>query len=254
VNVATEDPVGVAALLQRALGLTVAWPFTDNGAYETIGLVAGPSVTLAVDCSKGEVPFLVPTDRSRFATVAFAPVPTDRAVLELDRRDIPHGAPRVFPAWTNTFLPGLLDEPDMAFLCEYTTEAWFEAMKAEVVRAFHEHGGGPAGVIELAEVIVTTADLTAGSARWEQLLGPPTEDLTWSFEASPALVLEAGTDDRVGWLVFSVRDLGLAAAAMNAQGVPIRQTANAVVLDPASLNGLHVLLSAGTPAFRTESI
>jgi hypothetical protein len=249
VNVATEDPGDVATLLRRILGLTVAWPFTDNGDYETIGLMAGPSVTLAVDCSKGEVPFLVPTDRSRFSTVAFAPVPTERAVLELDRRDIPHGAPRVFPAWTNTNLPGLLDEPDMAFLCEYTTEAWFEAAKAEVVRTFHEHGGGPAGVIELVEVIVTTADLTAGSARWERLLGPPTQDLTWSFEASPALVLEPGTDDRVGRLVFSVRDLAVAAAAMNAQGVPIRQTANAVELDPASLDGLHVRLSAGTPHF-----
>ena len=166
VNVATADPEALAALLGRVLGLTVAWPLTDNGGYTTLGLVAGPSVTLAVDRSDGDVPFLVPTDRSRFSTVAFAPVPTERAVIELDRRGIPHGEPRAFPAWTNTLLPGLLDDPDMAFLCEYTTEAWFEEMKADVVRTFNRHGGGPAGVIGLAEVIVTTADPDAGSARW----------------------------------------------------------------------------------------
>jgi catechol 2,3-dioxygenase-like lactoylglutathione lyase family enzyme len=248
VNVATADPEALAALLARVLGLTVAWPFTDNGGYTTTGLVAGPSVTLAVDRSDGEVPFLVPTDRSRFSTVAFAPTPTEGAIIELDRRGISHGAPRVFAAWTNTLLPGLLDDPDMAFLCEYTTEAWFEEMKADLVRTFHQHGGGPAGVTGLAEVIVTTADLDAGSARWARLLGTPTHDLTWTFEESPAFVLEPGADDRVAWLVFSVRDLEAARAAMDAEGIPSKQFADAMVLDPAALDGLHIRLRAGDPS------
>lgn len=246
VNVATADPEAVAALLSRVLGLTLAWPLTDNGGYTTIGLVAGQSVTLAVDRSDGEVPFLVPTDASRFSTVAFAPIPTESAVIELDRRGVPHGAPRVFPAWTNTLLPGLLDEPDMAFLCEYTTEAWFEEMKADVVRRFRQHGGGPAGIIGLAEVIVTTAELDAGSARWAQLLGPPTQDLTWRFEESPALVLEPGADHRVACLVFSVRDLRAAKVAMDIEGIPSTEVADGIVLDPATLDGLPVRLRAGT--------
>lgn len=244
-NVATADPEAVAGLLARVLGLTLAWPLTENDGYTTIGLVAGVSVTLAVDRSDGEVPFLVPTDVSRFSTVAFAPIPTGSAVIELDRRGVPHGSPRVFPAWTNTLLPGLLDEPDMAFLCEYTTEAWFEEMKADVVRNFRQHGGGRAGIVGLAEVIVTTADLDAGSARWAQLLGPPTHDLTWTFEEAPALVLEAGADDRVACLVFSVRDLGAAKVAMDSQGITSTEVADGIVLDPASLDGLPIRLRAG---------
>lgn len=242
VNVATSDPGRLAALLQRILGLTAAWPLTDNGSYVTIGLMAGPSVTLAFDRSDGDVPFLVPFDRSRFSTVAFAPVPTEQAVAELDQREIPHSTPRVFPAWTNTYLTSLLSEPDMAFLCEYTTEAWFEEMKAAVVSAFRARERGPAGVDGLTEVVITTADVVSGQARWQRLLGPPTSHLTWTFENPPRLVLQAGDDERVSHLVFSVVDLGKAIDAMEASRVPIEQIESTVALDPEALDGLDIRL------------
>jgi catechol 2,3-dioxygenase-like lactoylglutathione lyase family enzyme len=60
VNVATSDPQGLAEILQRVLGLTEAWPFTDYGAFVSVGLMAGTSSTIAVDRSDGDIPFLVP--------------------------------------------------------------------------------------------------------------------------------------------------------------------------------------------------
>jgi catechol 2,3-dioxygenase-like lactoylglutathione lyase family enzyme len=244
VNIATADPAALAGLLARTLGLTEAWPFTDAGGYLTVGLVAGPSVTFAVDRSDGAVPFLVPGERSRFSTVAFAPVPTDAALRELDRRLIPHTDPHVLPAWTNTLLPGLLDEDDMAFLCEYTTEDWFEELKAEVVRRFTDHGGGPAGVSGLVEVVVTTTDLAAGQARWERLLGPPAAAATWTFADPPALVLRSGTTDRVSHVTFAVADLEHAATVMEGMGLPLDRAEGELLLDPQALDGLEIRLRA----------
>ena len=244
VNVAARDPERLSGLLQRILGLTVAWPLADNGSYVTIGLMAGPSVTLAVDRSEGDVPFLVPGDRSRFSAVAFAPVSTERAVADLDRRGIPHATPRVFPAWTTTLLPGLLGEPDMAFLCEYTTEAWFEEMSAAAVSAFRAHGGGPAEVTGLSEVVITTTDVAAGRAHWERLLGPQTSELTWTFEGHPDLVLRSGADERVSHLVFTVAHLGTAMAAMEDNAIAVNEIEDTVALDPDALDGLDIRIRA----------
>jgi catechol 2,3-dioxygenase-like lactoylglutathione lyase family enzyme len=244
VNIATQDPAALAGLLTRTLGLTEAWPLNDAGGYVTIGLAAGTSCTLAVDRSDGAVPFLVPGERSRFSTVAFAPVPTEAALTELDRRHIPHTDPHVFPAWTNTLLPGLLDDEDMAFLCEYTTEDWFEELKAQVVRRFTDNGGGPAGVSGLVEVVVTTADLAAGQARWERLLGPPDAAATWAFADPPALVLRPGTTDRVSHVTFAVADFEHAKTATEDMGLLLDRADGELLLDPQALDGLDIRLRA----------
>jgi len=241
-NIATADPRALAQLLTRTLGLTEAWPFTDAGGYVTIGLAAGTSMTLAVDRSDAAVPFLVPGDRSRFSTVAFAPVSTDAALGELDSRGISHSQPLVSPAWTNIMLPGLLQDGDMAFLCDYTTEDWFEELRADVVRRFIEHGGGPARVNGLVEVVVTTPDLATGQARWERLLGPADPTGRWTFESPPTLTLETGTSDRVSHVTFAVVDLDDAATAMKGMGLLLDRAAGELMLDPLALDGLDVRL------------
>lgn len=245
VNVATSDPQGLAETLQRVLGLTEAWPFTDYGAFVTVGLMAATSSTIAVDRSDGDVPFLVPHGRSRFSTVVFTPVSTETAVAELDRRNVARSAPRPYPLWTNTLLPGLLGPDDMAFLCEYTSEPWFLEMKAALTRNFLDTAGGPAGVRGLTQIVVESPDVRRTVSRWEQVLGPPTCDSEWTFPEGPAFVIQPGAgDERVRYLVFQIDDLAVTLAAMHEAGIAIDQRGETITIDPATFDGLDIRLRA----------
>ncbi len=239
VNVATRDPEALARRLQDVLGLVPAWPLSDYGGFVTVGLVAGPTSSLAVDRSDGDVPFLVPSEQSRWASVAFEPIETRAAVAELDARGIRHSDGLVSPLWTNTMLPGLLEAGSMAFLCEYIPE--LDELRAQLGQTFIDEGGSPAGITGLAEVVVTSTD----PSRWDRLLGESTEPGRWQFDHGPALAVVPGTHDRVSHVVFSVRDLEFADAAMRAIGIDLQRSSDTeTALDPAALDGLALTLRA----------
>src|SRR5581483_8347220 len=198
------------------LGLTAAW--SHDTPFVTIGLAAGPAVTVAVDRSAGEVPFLVPGATSRFAAIAFAPIPTKQALAALDRRGIPHNPPSALPDWTTTFLPGLLNDSDMAFLCEYTTRADFQALQACIVDEYLAERARTPGVAELVEVVLHATP--EAPTLWQHLLGPPTQPGQWSFATGPSLILEPGPVNRIDRLVFAVDQYDTAVPGLRSAGVP----------------------------------
>lgn len=207
VNIATSDSAGTAERLSL-LGFTEAWPEMHFPGLTSIGLVAGDHFDLAVDSSDGTYPDLASRSGARFATVAFAPTSTQEALDELDAKGILHLKPDVttFPprmvaaaaeaearmvggiarenearslGWTNTFLPGLLPDGQMAFLCEYTPD--MKAMMETPFDAFRNRPKHPMGLIGCCGVVVS------GPAKpWRDLLGD--EDTgQWSFHTGPAL-------------------------------------------------------------------
>ncbi|HEV2217683.1 MAG TPA: hypothetical protein VGV88_08925 [Candidatus Dormibacteraeota bacterium] len=236
------DAAKAHAFLTQALGLPVAWPYGDYGAFSSGGTVLG-SINLEVIESRTTMRALCATRPARIRGIAFDPDgAADSDLLDtMDRRSIAHSPPMPFPAWTNVLLPDIVDAGTLVFLCDY------HRPEARDVAARHaalaRTGGGLLGLVDAEEIVIGSPDPSSAASRWQRILGPLDEDTgSWKFAKGPAIRIVEASDDTVEHLVLNVASLELAAAHLKDLGAEIEVEDSSVNAQLRQLADLELVL------------
>jgi hypothetical protein len=215
--------------LSADIGLPVAWPYSSYGMFAS-GAVSLGNANLELLRSGDAAPWFRGEQPARVQGIAFEPVGrADEAFLAaLDARGIRHTPAMPFEGdgperarvvlWTNVMFLDFISDRAGAFACDYQIPGAPD--RAERRRALEEVGGGPLGVVGLAEVVVGSADPAAAIRRWERLLGPLRADAAgvWRPAEGSALRVIESAAERVERLVLAVRSPERAASIWAERG------------------------------------
>jgi hypothetical protein len=131
----------------------------------------------------------------------------------------------------------------MVYICEYGYEME-EGLSARRA-ALEEAGGGPLGLVGLAEVVLGATNPERARQRWQNLLAPllPVERGFWQPADGPGIRIVPHDEDTMLALVLRTRDLACAEAWLREHRMLGGVTANQVSIDPVTVQGLDVRLT-----------
>jgi len=239
-------------VLFRSLGLPSAWPVTQRGAFRS-GAVCLGNANLEFIHADGSLPFLVTAEPLLVRGIAFEPAISDGWDSALAERGLPfvgpipsegesiHGGRRLL--YTNTMVPGLVDDATATFLCHYHSE---EAIRGDAaVAALEATGGGPIGVRGVAEVTVGLRPGVEAHEMWKRFLAPvvPDKHGAFRFDAGPALRIKESPIDGVAGLWLEVASLAEARDALRERELLGPMRASGIGLNYARTGGLDVWLT-----------
>ena len=252
VFVPVADPRPLHALFTETLGLPVAWPVMRRGTF-TSGAVCLGNANLEFIQADPAVPFLTVVEPLLVRGIAFEPAIDAGWDAALDVRGLTyagpiptegesiHGGHRLL--FTNTIVPGLVDDATATFLCHYHSE---EAIRGDAAwRALADSGGGVIGVRGLAEVTIGLRPAVAARALWDRFLAPATADKhgAYRFESGPALRIKDSPIDGVAGLWLEVPSLAAARDALRERELLGPMRASGIGLNYARTGGLDVWLT-----------
>jgi hypothetical protein len=216
-----SDPLPLYGLFTERLGLPVAWPVKDYGAFASGGVCLG---NLNLELLRMGPPGGAAS--AKLSGVAFEPAPLATALPELARRQAAVGEPQPFAGlWTNVYLHGLGGADEMIFLCEYQLDIAKvnAANRAQLLTS----GGGAIGLIGVEEVRMGAGDPPAAAGRWQNLLAPAVAEGgdCWRFVKGPAWRLVPAAGDGLLSVALRVASIDRARAALAAVGMAAEGTA-----------------------------
>lgn len=251
VFVPVADPAPLFTLFTKTLGLPVAWPLHDYGAFRSAGVCFGNANIEFVAGDSKVLPFFAPTEPLTVRGLAFEPA-ADDVTAALDERKIRHTDPFPFEGrglagdgvlWTNVFLSGMVGFAAVAFTCEYHSD---ESLRGHAAHeAMAACGGGRLGVTRLSEVTLGVVDLDRSMERWRSFLSPAEPDRHGAFRLGdgPAVRLRGSPLEGVAGLWVEVSSLARAKEALMELDLLGPTRASGVGLDYAKTGGLDVWLT-----------
>lgn len=251
VFIPVADPTPHFSLFSEDLGLPVAWPVTDKGAFTSAAVCAG-NVNIEFISANGPSafsPFLDPTEPLSVRGLAFEPHDGDRMTGDLDARALGHSGALAHDgeggSWTNVFLSEMAPFSAMVFLCAYRGETLEE--RRAVREEFARGDGGILGVRRMAEVTLGVLDLDAAMARWRRFLSPAAPDDHGAFTLTDGAVIRVRRSpiDGVAALWLEVASLARARDALRARDLLGPMRASGIGLDYARTGGLDLWLTEG---------
>ena len=252
VFVPVADPHPLHALFTETLGLPAAWPVMRRGTF-TSGAVCLGNANMEFIQADPAVPFLTTVEPLLVRGIAFEPAIGDAWDEALTERDLPfvgptsaegesiHGGRRLL--YTNTMVPGLVDDATATFLCHYHSE---EAVRGEAAEAaLRDAAGGVIGVRGVAEVTVGLRPGVGAHAMWERFLAPVSADDhgAYRFDSGPALRIKESPIDGVAGVWLEVGSLAAARDALRARKLLGPMRASGIGLNYARTGGLDVWLT-----------
>jgi len=133
-------------------------------------------------------------------------------------------------------------ERHIVYLCEYgyEVEKGLSARRA----VLEEAGGGPLGLVGLAEVVLGATNPERARQRWQNLLAPllPVERGLWQLHDGPGIRIVPHDEDTMLSLVLRTRDLARAEAWLRERRMLGGMTANQISVDPVTVQGLDIRL------------
>ena len=249
VLIASNDAEGLFTLLSDTLELPIVWPMANYGRITSGGVAAGnvnlEIVKMPVVSEDGAI--------SRFIGMAFEPEPLEPSLLELDAREINHGAAvplttlisdgTIATLWTTVLLPDLSNQAMIIFLCEYTHDV--AAQRRESLDQLVSRNGGPLSVDSVKEIVIGTTDMERNLDLWQNLLNPlsPPSPGFWQLESGPAIRFVQADNDGIQALIIDVNSLSQARQFLVRQGLLGEDNQNKVTLDGVYLQGLNIKLA-----------
>ncbi len=130
----------------------------------------------------------------------------------------------------------------MVFMCEYAYDV-DEALSAWRA-AFEEAGGGPLGLVGVAEVVLGATNPERARQRWQNLLAPllPEERGYWQPASGPGIRIVPHDESTLLALVWRTRSLACAEAWLREQRMLGSVTPAQVTIDPVAVHGLDFRL------------
>jgi hypothetical protein len=249
VFVPVADPAPLFNVFSDTLGLPVAWPVTNKGAFTSAGVCAGNANIEFISANSPSPfsPFLEPTEPLCVRGLAFEPSDGERMAGELGARGLAHSDPLPHDdaggSWTNVFLLETAPVSTMVFLCEYRGATREE--RRAVRAAFPDSRGGPLGVRRIAEITLGVLDLDTAMDAWTRFLAPAAADDHGAFHLGdgPIIRLRRSPLDGVAAVWLEVASLADARDALRARDLLGPMRASGIGLNYAKTGGLDVWLT-----------
>ena len=253
VFVPVADPVPLFALFTHTLGLPVAWPIRDDGAFASGGVCLGNMNIEFVRADPTLSEYFAATEPLTVRGIAFEPFADHGWAEALDERKLRHLGPVPYEREsgvgaagilsTNTYLGGLVGDAAVAFICHYHSE---RAVRGRTAReAMDRADGGAIGVRRVAEITIGVNDLEKAERRWRRFLSPAEPDGYGLFRVGkgPAIRLRHSSIEGVAGMWVEVASLATAREALRERDLlgPIR--ASGIGLDYTRTGGLDVWLT-----------
>lgn len=203
------------SFFKDTLQLPEFWPFSQSQDFSSGGLSLGNVILEFVSFGKeaGKA------QKTSFQGIAFEPtMGADAIVGELAGRQITPSAKqpykfemngRVLAEWTNVLLSDMPPADATVFFCDYKgREAVTEGQKA-ISDELVKRGGGPLGIVGVAEITVGVQDIEEARGKWSALLAPSPRisDDTFVFESGPRIRLVRAESPGIQSIVLTVRSL-----------------------------------------------
>jgi Glyoxalase/Bleomycin resistance protein/Dioxygenase superfamily len=134
------------------------------------------------------------------------------------------------------------------FICQYhgfNVEESRRRARDELER----RGGGPLGVVSVAEIVISARDAGAETQRWQALLDPfePVEPGLWQLGDGPAIRVMEGAEDRIKALVWHVRSLEQAVEWLDRERM-LATIGEHPAIAPEAVQGIEIQLAEGPPS------
>ena len=247
--VPVADPSPHFELFSRDLGLPVAWPVTDKGAFTSAAVCVGNANIewITANGPSGFSSFLEPTEPLCVRGLAFEPRDGERIAEELSARGLEHSGAVPHEdaggSWTNVFLAGMAPRSAMIFLCE--NHGVTREERRLVREEFAQGDGGALGVRRLAEVTLGVLDVDAAIETWGRFLAPAELDRygAFRFDDGPAIRIKESPIEGVAGMWLEVESLDRAREALHRMDLLGPTRASGVGLDYAKTGGLDVWLT-----------
>ena len=250
VFVPVGDPEPLFTLFTETLGMPVAWPVTDRGLYRSGAFCAGTAnIEFLTGNRAFSSSFFEPTEPLTVRGIALEPDGAGDLADILDRRGLSHhGAATIpdetgSPMVTNVFLPDLIADAALVFLCRY--EGATALARKQVFHDFGGAEGNPLGVQRVAEITIGVRDIDAAMDLWRRLLAPAAPDDHGAFRlgSGPMIRLRRSPIEGVAAVWLEVASLARARDALRARGVLGPMRASGIGLNYAKTGGLDVWLT-----------
>jgi hypothetical protein len=247
------DPKALFSFFADVLQLPVAWPVSENQGYITGGVGAG-NVSLELfhyaDTKRASIPR---NPQARYSGLAFEPYPLADALRRLQSVGIPYTPPEpttsVLPngkqgiAWTTVGLPSVAKPSMSIFLYEYSPVFLkVDVRRKQLGNRLTLNKGGPLGLLETSEIIITATNLNQDKELWSRLLGKTTESGNWRTFSGPAIRLAAGDQDRIWEITLKVESLDRARAFLKQNKLLGSASGARVSVNPSQIQGLRISL------------
>jgi hypothetical protein len=256
IMIRSGEPGGLFALFTGTFQLPVAWPLVTRRGVTTGGVGFG-------NVNVESIRFPGQHDRPS-SLVGFALEPAaslHQSLTELDRRRIAYGEQRRFvisrpdgskeTLWTNVTLAQFSDSDRPVdgrmhvFLSEYSPSYVNVNQRRERLRrALVENGGGPLGVMGVAEVTIGTMDMAKSTQLWGNLLAPQdaSAEGLWHVGDGPAIRLVQSTENAMQGFVIAVASLKRAEAFLLEKALLGSVSDGEITMDASKVEGLHIRL------------
>lgn len=168
----------------------------------------------------------------------------------------PSGAGTVVTNFTNSVVLDLSSESCCVFFCAWDPDGtifpWTERLtsqqrSARDRREFLKRGGGVLGLVGLAEIELSTPELSHAMAKWAALSG---EGPPFSLTSDIQLKLLSGPQHVIQSLTFEVTSLESVRAFLSSKGLLGTSRQNELTLDPHATDGLKLKFREATSAVK----
>jgi hypothetical protein len=223
--------------------LPEAWPFSERGTFASGGLSLGNA---DLELLKAEWEW--PKDRKPLKTVFYgiALEPTldaDATAEELTRRNIPHTRTRT----ERSSMVHLTDFPPKnadIFFCDYKDRQAAVRRRKAISDRLISTGGGPLGIVGVAEITVGVQDLQDARGKWSVLLNssPRISDDALNLSSGPRIHLVHSESPGIQGIVLRVLSIREAEKFLKERRLLAKDDTGHTAISPMAIEGLSIRL------------
>jgi catechol 2,3-dioxygenase-like lactoylglutathione lyase family enzyme len=252
------DAKPLFGLLTERLGLPIVWPL-EEAAFATFGWVGVGNTNLEIWAASSNADIPAHVGLPLIHGFALEPDDLAGALATLEAQGIRCKPPRAYQTqdgegqlrtnFTNSVVLDVSSDSCCVFFCEWGADApitpWQKGLTTRERRSRERNvmqacGGGPLGIVGLAELRMAVPDLPRALQKWQRLTASPQDRVLLAPDIT--LQLEDGRFHVITELGFAVRDLDVAKAWLTKAGLPATETGRGLLIPPEATGGLGLRL------------
>lgn len=228
------------------LQLPLAWPYRSYQSFAS-GAVTFGNVAFEV----ARFPSTTSNDRTDFRGIAFLPsahAPEVRTQYESAGVELGESRPFVTSTdgveqvlWENMTFTRLSSTSMTVFICDYKNRDLINAGRQRASGELAARGGGPLGIIELAQIEIDAPDQQQVHADWSHVLRVGPDDLLAVSSQQPSIRINHG-EKGISSITLRVHSLAAARSWLDAKEMLGSTTTESVQISPGAVQGLGIWL------------
>lgn len=241
----TESSEELFSVFNDTLRLPAAWPHESYDGFASGGVSVGGSVLELISYADFD-------GATHFSAVAFLPVshvPEVRRQLEENGVSLgPNDPYTVFGdgeahvLWENFDILNVSSDGLRVFICDYKSRDYLEENRAAARKKLVESGGGPLGVVGLAEIQIGASEVVAIRAEWAKLGLHQHSGSEFSAGDGARISIVDNPNESILGITLRVTSLDEAVAWLSQQGMLGSRSTQSVRIAPEYVQGLSITL------------